>query len=66
MIEKFFPDNHSEMFYSEEEFEYRLKEWLEKNPGWVKTHYGTWTNEIENKKFLKKLEVEREVSKCSN
>lgn len=52
MIEKIFPDNHTELCYSEEDYQERLKEFLEENPGWVKTHYGTWTNEIENKKSV--------------
>jgi len=56
MIERTFPDNHTELCYDEEDFEYRLKEFLEENPGWVKTSYGTWTNEIENEKFRKELE----------
>lgn len=61
MIEKIFPDNHYEMFSSEEEFEERLQEWLKENPGWVKTSYGTWTNEIENEKFRKMLEEQEPI-----
>ena len=56
MLEYSFPDNHYEKFYSEEEYQERLQEWLKENPGWVKTHYGTWTNEIENEKIKKELE----------
>ena len=56
MLEFTFPDNHYDYFYSEEEFNEVLKDWLEKNPGWVKTSYGTWTNEIENEKYRKQLE----------
>ena len=56
MLEYSFPDNHYEQFYSEEEYQERLQEWLKENPGWVKTHYGTWTNEIENAKIRKELE----------
>ena len=62
MLEKHFPDNHYEMFSSEEEYEERLQEWLKENPGWVKTHYGTWTNEIENEKFKKMLEEQKPIS----
>ena len=54
-----FPDNHYEMFADEEEFNEALKDWLEENPGWVKTPYGTWTNEIENEQIRKWLEGER-------
>lgn len=50
-----FPDNHYEMFSDEDEFNEALKEWLKDNPGWVKTSYGTWTNEIENEKWRKSL-----------
>ena len=60
MLEKFFPDNHSEMCYDEEDFEERLKEFLEQHPGWVKGPFGNWTNEIENEKFRKMLEKGRE------
>ena len=59
MIEKIFPDNHIEMCYDEEDYKERLDEFLKENPGWVKTHYGTWTNEIENEKFRKQLEGEK-------
>ena len=30
-----FPDNHVESFDSKEEYEQRIKEWLEQNPGWT-------------------------------
>ena len=56
MIEKTFPDNHTELCYNEEDYQERLDEFLKENPGWVKTHYGTWTNEIENEKYRKQLE----------
>ena len=55
-LEYSFPDGHYEEFYSKEEYEERLREWHKENPGWVKTHYGTWTNEIENEKLRKELE----------
>ena len=56
MLEFSFPDNHYEQSYNEEEYQERLQEWLKENPGWVKTHYGTWTNEIENERIRKELE----------
>ena len=59
MLEFSFPDNHYEQFYTEEEYQERLQEWLKENPGWVKTHYGTWTNELENERIRKELEEKR-------
>lgn len=56
MIEKTFPDNHTELCYDEEDYKERLEEFLKENPGWVKTSYGTWTNEIENERIRKELE----------
>jgi len=64
VMERCFPDNHYETFGSEEEYEERLKDWLAENPGWVKTTYGTWTNEIENEKFRK--EMERQMKETSD
>lgn len=63
--EFYFPDNHTELLSSDEEFDERLKEWLEDNPGWVKTSYGTWTNEIENEKFRQMLEQDRQEEDTS-
>jgi len=37
---------------TEDEF---LKEWLEENPGWTKTDYGTWINKEENDKMMKEI-----------
>ena len=59
MTEEIFPDNHIELCYDEEDFKKRLKEFLKDNPGWEKTSYGTWTNRIENERFIKKLEEEK-------
>lgn len=56
MLEKEFPDNHTELCYNEEDYEERLKDFLDKNPGWVKNQWGCWTNEIENEQFRKWLE----------
>jgi len=51
MTEEVFPDNHIEYCLDEEDYKERLEEFLKNNQGWVKTSYGTWTNEIENEKF---------------
>ena len=64
MVEKTFPDGHYDYFGSEEEFEEVLKDWLEENPGWVKTSYGTWTNEIENERIRKQLIGEESKDEC--
>ena len=58
-----FPDNHYEMFETEEEYNEALKDWLKDNPGWEKSEFGTWTNVIENEKFRKYLagEVDEEI-----
>lgn len=55
MLEFTFPDNHTELCYNEEDYQERLDEFLKENPGWVKGPYGTWTNEMENKKIAKEL-----------
>jgi len=62
MLEFTFPDNHTELCYNEEDYQERLEEFLKENPGWVKTSYGTWTNDIENEKFRKELEGEENES----
>lgn len=54
MKELTFPDNHTEMVFPNET-ESRLNDWLKENPQWVKTTYGTWTNQEENKKFKEML-----------
>ena len=56
-MKKFFPDNHSELCYDEEDYKNKLDTFLKDNPGWVKTDYGTWTNEIENSKFRDELKL---------
>lgn len=60
MLEFTFPDNHIELCYDEEDYQKRLDEFLKENPGWVKTSYGTWTNEIENEHYRKLLEQEKD------
>jgi hypothetical protein len=59
MIEKQFPDNHYEMCFDEQDYQERLQEFLEKNPGWHQTAYGCWTNDIENEKFMKELKGDK-------
>lgn len=55
-----FPDNHYEMFETDEEFNEALKEWLKDNPGWVMNQWGCWTNEIENEKWRESWTAEEE------
>ena len=50
-----FPDNHCEYVFDEENEKDVWDEWIKNNPGWVKTPYGNWTNEIENEKLRKEL-----------
>lgn len=59
MDEMIFPDNSTMHVYPGTEDEV-LKEWLEEHPGWVRTSYGTWTNEIDNQKFREALFKEKE------
>ena len=54
------PDGSYVDLASDDDFKDYLDSWLEENPGWVKTQYGTWTNEIENKKFLEELKKSEE------
>lgn len=60
MLEKLFPDNHIELCYSEEDYQERLTEFLKENPGWTKTEYGTWINEVETKK-IKQILLEENI-----
>ena len=46
--------------------EERFKKWMEENPGWVKTSYGTWTNEIENEQFRKYIEENEYLQREEN
>lgn len=41
------------------DFEEYLRDWLIDNPGWIKTSYGTWTNEVENEKLRQELLTEK-------
>lgn len=56
MTEKTFPDNHIELCRDEEDYQERLKEFLENNPGWEKNSWGGWINTIENERIKKSLE----------
>ena len=60
MTEYKFPDNHYEYLNDIDEYEERLNDWLEENPGWKLTSYGTWTNTIENEKFKEALNEDKE------
>ena len=55
MQELDFPDRHTEYCFPEEADE-RIAEWHREHPEWVKTSYGTWTNEKENEEFRKAWE----------
>lgn len=61
MKEYSLPDNSYIYFQDEEEYKEYLKDWLKENPGWEKTQYGTWTNRIENEKFLADLNKTEET-----
>ena len=60
MTEYRFPDNHYEYLNDVDEYKERLNDWLEENPGWELTSYGTWTNIIENEKFEETLNLKKE------
>lgn len=49
-----FPDGHYEYVLPGTE-EDTLNDWLNHNPGWELTPYGTWTNGEENEKMKKEL-----------
>ena len=49
------PNGEWIMFETEDEYKEYLEDWLKDNPGWVKTSYGRWTNQIENEKLSKDL-----------
>lgn len=63
MEEYLLPDNTYVLLSDDEEFKEYLDNWLKENPGWIKTPYGTWTNTIENEKFIKAFESECEECK---
>ena len=55
-----FPDNHSELFETEEEYKEALNEWLEehKDEEWYKNEYGQWRSKKEQREWEKALKVE--------
>lgn len=60
-----FPDGHYEYAIDGEQEKEMWEEFHKNNPGWVKTPYGSWTNEIENKKFLESsIEHLEKEEKC--
>ena len=59
--EVYFPDGHYELLRPEQVDE-ELRTWQRDHPEWVKTPYGTWTNEEENKAFKEFLEKESHKS----
>ena len=54
-----YPDNTYDLVYPEE-VEEKLSEWHKQHPEWVKTSYGTWTNEEENKKWKEMLDTPKD------
>lgn len=53
-----FPDGHYDYALDEDHEKELWENFHKENPGWVKTSYGTWTNEIENEKFRKENGLE--------
>lgn len=53
-----FPDNHSELFETEEEYKEALNEWLEehKDEEWYKNEYGQWRSKKEQEAYKHFLE----------
>lgn len=53
-----FPDNHSELFETEEEYKEALNEWLEehKDEEWYKNEYGQWRSRKEQEAYKHFLE----------
>lgn len=67
MTEKFFPDNHSEMCYDEDDYRERLNDFLATHPGWVQEGpYGRWVNKIEEESLRKitKEDIQEVVNGC--
>lgn len=58
MQECVFPDGHIEYIFPDESKEEEISEWLERNPGWKLTEYGTWYNEEEQRKRLEEFQVD--------
>lgn len=53
----YFPDEHCELFETEEEYEEALKTWLEehKDEEWDKNEYGRWYSKKEQREWGKAL-----------
>lgn len=51
-----FPDGHYEYALDEEHEKQLWDDFHKQHPEWVKTEWGTWTNEEENAKFRKRVE----------
>ena len=58
----YFPDNHSELFETKEQYEETLKEWLEehKDEEWELNQYGHWYSKAEQRKWEEQIAEERE------
>ena len=58
----YFPDNHSELFETKEQYEEALKEWLEehKDEEWEINQYGHWYSKAEQRKWEEQIAKERE------
>lgn len=61
MTEYLLPDQSFIYFETQEEYNEYMEEWLKENPGWEKTQYGTWTNRIENEKFLEEYYAKKDL-----
>lgn len=57
----YFPDEHCELFETEEEYEEALKAWLEKHKDeeWDKNEYGRWYSKKEQRKWEERLNKEK-------
>lgn len=57
----YFPDEHYELFETEEEYEEALKTWLEehKEEEWDKNEYGRWYSKKEQRKWEERLNKEK-------
>lgn len=56
----YFPDEHCELFETEEEYEEALKTWLEehKDEEWAKNEYGHWYSKKEQRRWEEHLNKE--------
>ena len=56
----YFPDNHCELFETEEEYKKALKAWLEehKDEEWHKNEYGRWYSKKEQREWEEHLNKE--------